>query len=370
MTSRLVRSLGVPLAIFAAATTVVLVTAAGAGKGPFRTSTWHHGDPGLYLAIAREGYTMGLCQGTSSWCGNAGWFPAYPWLIRAVHEIGVPYEPAALALTWIFAAATLILLWSTFLEQRLDLVALLVLLYCAFAPGMIWGYAMYPLSMLAFFTILCIWLLTRERWLAAGLAGAAAVLAYPLGFAGPVAAAAWLLVCFRELPMRERLRRIALAVVPGILAVGLLFLVTQLQAGHWDGYFLVQKSYGHRPRFPLEPVARAIWSVHGDPPFFSLRNMPSLQTLLVTAVLLCVAVDVARRGDRARWEILVVFWAVAAWFVPVATTHQALNRGEAALIPLAILVGRLPRAVAIPLVAAAILLVVPVQVAYYHEIMG
>ena len=50
-----------------------------------------------------------------------------------------------------------------------------------------------PLSMLAFFTILHLWLLHRGRWIGAGLAGAVAALSYPLGVLLVPVSAAWLL---------------------------------------------------------------------------------------------------------------------------------------------------------------------------------
>jgi len=37
-------------------------------------------DSGLYLDIARHGYTLFRCTppNRGDWCGNAGWFPGYP----------------------------------------------------------------------------------------------------------------------------------------------------------------------------------------------------------------------------------------------------------------------------------------------------
>jgi hypothetical protein len=71
-----------------------------------------------------------------------------------------------------------------------------------------------------------------------------------------------------------------------------------------------------------------------------------------------------RGRQRAEWETLVVLWAIATWLIPQATTHVDLSRTEAALLPLAILVARLPGVVAGSIVVAAIALSVPLEVSY------
>lgn len=347
---------------------MVFITCALAGHPPFRTGTWDSGDAGLYLDMARHGFNLVPCDGAPwLWCGNTGWFPGYPWLIRGISGLGLPVAPVALALTWSFALLTLVLVWVTFLERRTGAMAALVLVYAAWAPGHIWSYAMFPLSLLAFSTVAYLWLLSRERWVVSGLVGAGLVLVYPVGIAAPAAAALWIVFVHRDVPLAERARRVTLAVGPAMLSIGLLLLLLQMAVGHWDAYFLVQANYKHDLRNPLGPTWHAISTLFGSAPF-SLQNMANLQTLLVSLSLACVLADVARRRERAGWETLVLFWALAAWFIPAATTNQSISRGEAVLLPLALLVGRLPRALAVILVAAAVALSIPFEVAYFRDL--
>jgi hypothetical protein len=190
------------------------------------------------------------------------------------------------------------------------------------------------------------------------------VLSYPVGIAAPAAAAIWLLMSSRLVPLHERIRRCALAVIPSILAIGLLFAVHEVTVGHWNAYFLLQETYEHDLRNPLTPTRQAIESLFGSAPF-SLLNMKNLESLLVGATLVSVSVyTLVRRRQRAEWEVLIVLWAIATWLIPHATTHVDLSRAEAALLPLAILVARLPGVVAGSIVVAAIALSVPLEVSY------
>lgn len=366
------RTVGVPLGLWIVTAGAVFATCALSGRSPFRTTTWDEGDPAIYLDIARHGYNLAHCNpGGSAWCGNAGWFPAYPALIRLISEFGLSEAPVALALAWVFVLGTLVLLWSTFLERRLGFTAAIVLIYAAFVPGQAWGYGMYPVSMLAFCLVGYLWFLSRERWLAAGVVGAVLVLTHPIGVAAPAAAGLWLVVDYRELSWRERFRRITLAVSPSILAIGAFFLLQQATVGRWNAYFLVQAKYEHGLRDPLIPTFHAVGIVF-EPGRFSLLNMGNVwQTLLVIVVLTCVVVDLAlRRRERARWELLIVVWAVATWWIPEGQTHIADSRELTALLPLALLVGLLPRLLAGAVVVASVALSIPLELAFLRSLIG
>ena len=242
---RYVRSLGPPLLIWAATTAVVVSCAAAFGYDPSRSATWVRWDSIQYLGIAHDGYDLSHCTNSytpADWCGDAGWFPAYPWLVRALHFVGLPLGGAAVVVSWFFAAATLVLLWKTFFKKRTDVTVLGALIYGAWAPGQIYDYAVFPLSMLAFFTVASLWFLHRGRYAAAGLSGAVAALTYPLGVLLIPVSALWLLAQ-RGSPWRARLRRTAYASGLAALGVVALLIDQRIETGHWNAYFLVQDKY-------------------------------------------------------------------------------------------------------------------------------
>ena len=358
---RYVRSLGPPLLIWAATTAVVVSCAAAFGYDPSRSATWARWDSIQYLGIAHDGYDLSHCTTSytpADWCGDAGWFPAYPWLVRALHFVGLPLGGTAVAVSWFFGAATLVLLWNTFFKRRTDVTALGALVYAAWAPGQIYDYAVFPLSMLAFFTVASLWFLHRGRYVAAGLSGAVAALTYPLGVLLIPVSALWLLAQ-RGSPWRARLRRTAYA--SGIAALGVVALLIdqRIETGHWNAYFLVQDKYHHSLQNPIAATRDSLRPlVHGSP--FALLTAPAFQTAVVTAALLAVLVHtLLHRRTADRLDGLLIMWALATWALPLSQAAVSIQRSQAALLPLAILLRRLPRPLLFALIAAA----VPVAVA-------
>jgi len=358
---RLWRLAGPPLVIWAVAATSVAVAAAAFGYSPFHGATWSRWDSTHYLEIARNGYDFFRCPPDypfGGWCGNAGWFPAYPWLVAALHLAGLPLQGTAAAVSWLFTAATIVLLWNTFFARRIAPTVLGTLVYAAWAPGQIYDYAIFPLSMLAFFTILHLWLLHRGRWIGAGLAGAVAALSYPLGVLLVPVSAAWLLL-ERSAGLRERLRRVVLA--SGLTLAGVVVLVVdqKLETGRWNAYLLVQDKYHHNlqnavaaTRDSLRPL------VHGQP--FELAKAPAWQTLAVTLAFVAVVVwAVLNRSSLDRVDALILLWAIPTWLLPLSQAAISIQRSQAALLPLAVSLRRLPR----PLLLVLIVLAVPVAVA-------
>jgi hypothetical protein len=358
---RLWRLAGPPLIIWVAAATTVAVAAAAFGYSSFHSATWARWDSTHYLGIAGNGYDFSRCPPDypfGGWCGDAGWFPAYPWLVGVLHLAGLPLGGTAAVISWLFAGGTLVLLWNTFFARRVSATVLGALVYAAWAPGQIYNYAIFPLSMLAFFTVAHFWLLHRGRWVGAGLAGAVAALSYPLGVLLVPVSAAWLLL-ERSTGLRERLRRVAVA--SGLTLGGVVVLVVdqKIETGRWNAYLLVQDKYHHTfqnavaaTRDSLQPL------VHGQP--FELAKATAWQTLVVTLALLAVVVWAAlNRRSLSRVDALILLWAIPTWLLPLSQAAVSIQRSQAALLPLAVLIRRLPR----PMLFVLTVLAVPVALA-------
>ena len=355
-----------PLLVWGCAAIAVALVAVANGYDPTESATWFRWDSRHYLDIARDGYQLYPCPAgfaPGSWCGDAGWFPGYPWLVAALGRVGLDLAVAAVLLAWLFTALTLALLWSTFLERRATDAAVLTLLYAAVAPGQIYGYAIFPMSMLALFTVGHLWCLHRGRFIAAGCAGAFAAAAYPLGVLLVPVSAVWLLA-ETAVPLRERLRRVAWA--SGLTAGGAaaMAVAQRIETGRWNAYFLVQDKYDHEFVSPFDAL-RAVVSFLREGAPLELAKVPAMQTAFVTAVLAVVIVSVlirsARRRSIERLDLLLVLWALATWVVPLSQTNVSPARSEAALVPLALLVGRLPPKLAIPIVLAAAVIAVAME---------
>ena len=203
------------------------------------------------------------------------------------------------------------------------------------------------------------WLLYRGRVLAAGIAGAVATLAYPQGVLLAPVAALWLLLQ-RQLTLGERLRRIAISC--GLIVVGawILILDLQLETGHWDAFFLVHDAYAHKWQSPFTGLSAMVGP--GFPASTGQNTAVAAQTAFVTLVLAIVVLDAIRRKVSLQSaDFLVVIWAIATWALPLSQTVVGVYRGHAALLPLAILVARLPAALAWALAVGAVLIAVWIE---------
>ena len=350
-----VRRLGLPLLVWGCAAATVAIAATAFGHEPWDSSTWARWDSGLYEDIARDGYDLFPCEEEpDKWCGDAGWFPAYAWINGALHAFGLPLQGVSAIVAWLLAAGTIVVLWATFLERRGDAAAVAALVYAAFAPGQIYHYAIFPLSLYAIAAIGCLWFVYRGRYVLGGLLGAVAALAYPAGLLLAPVVGAWLLIQ-RSAPVDERLRRVAIA-CGLIVGAAWLFVVDQrLETGHWDAYLLIQKKYEHEWQNPLG----ATWDMLTGDWRGAIGIAVALQTALVTLLLVLVLVrSVRARVGLASADALVLLWALATWALPLSQTGVSAQRGQATLLPLAILVARLPARVAWPIALTAAALAV------------
>jgi hypothetical protein len=82
----------------------------------------------------------------------------------------------------------------------------------------------------------------------------------------------------------------------------------------------------------------------------------------VTIVVVLAAAVALRRRD-----LLLLLWTVAAWALPLTQANVSVWRSQDALLPVAPLVGRLPRAVALGLVAVSLVLGVAVARLYFEN---
>lgn len=355
------------LVAWLAAVGVVATTAVLLGYPPLESATWSRWDSVLYVDVARDGYDLFRCapdSGLEGWCGDAGWFPLYPWIVRALHVLGFPLAGAAVVLSWIVAGATIVLLWATFLRREARAAVVVALLFACFAPGQIYSYALFPLSLLMFGTVAFFALLSRERWAWAGLVAAATVLTHPVGLLLFPVSAAWLLA-ERRVALAERLRRSVVVVGPMIVALLVFAYVQRLETGRWNAYLLVQDKYGHGLQDPL----RAAWeALSGDGGTSAGGGVAiALQSALALMVVVAVLVQAAaRRGALQRTDGLLLLWSVGALVLPFALSGISPQRAHAALLPAAVLVGRLPPRVAYPIVACAVVVAIAMEAAFLY----
>jgi hypothetical protein len=363
MRSRLrwLSAVGPAAGAFVLARAVLWLASLGTERSVWDIETWGQWDSAHYLSIAERGYILISCREVPGmppreWCGNAGWMPGYPMLVRAAALTGLDFVTAGVLVSVVFAFLTLALIDVAFVRREPWRVRLAVLGLAALFPGSVYFHAIFPMSLAAFLEMLAVRQLASGQWLSAGLAGWGLAFSYTTGVLGalPSAAAAWL----GPRPDRRRDRIWATLVSGGLCLAGLgtVLGVQWWMTGAWNALFLSQHKYRHAMWFPLGTLlrlAKRMTWVEWDNP----RMLQGAQSVFVAFMVVCAAVVVARRWQRTTaLDRIALAWALTFWLGPMTLGPRiAFYRTEALVLPVVLVTRRLPLALqAILAVLAAI----------------
>lgn len=300
-------------------------------------------DSGHYLSIADRGYELFRCNPEryppGSWCGNAAWFPAYPWLIRLLtpltrHDATV----AAVLISKAFLLGMLIVLAYTLRDFFGARSRLPMLLAAAVFPGAIYYQVAFPISQFLFFSLLHMWFLLKRKDVLAGLCGAAAAMSYSTGYALAAVSGVYLLLTFES--WRTLVRRSL--VVTGLTLIGVVGVLAVLQAttGSWKAWFLVQGKYGWDRGRPLWALSYMLnpWNQN------AANTVTATQNIAICLMLAWVTVDLAihRAWDEAA-KLYFVYACVFFW-APVLLVGPRLGyyRTYSMLMPAVVFMARWP----------------------------
>jgi hypothetical protein len=354
------------LAAFLVSHGLLCLASASTARPPWEPGSWEGPDSAHYLSIAKGGYTLAPCDADDpppGHCGNAGWMPLYPWLMRPLILAGMPPRWAAAVIPFASGLASLTLLSSVFLSSWPGRAGL-ALAAAAFFPGQVYLHGAFPLSLLTLLTIVCLGAAMSDRWWLAAVSGFAAALTYATGWLLAPVLAAWALL-LRLRGQSVRLGGAALATVATMAGLGTVLLVQRSQVGVWNAFFVIQAGYGHRLGNPVTTWWLAVREAL-SPPWQGVQEGPHLQTFLVALWVLAVLVAARTRLGERRTSLLALFTAVF-WLFPLALgSGVSLYRSEAALLPSVLLGENLPRPVLAILVVAMALVAWPMAVLFFR----
>jgi hypothetical protein len=336
--------------------------------------TWARYDSGLYASIAEHGYTFFRCPAKEawppgSWCGTTGWMPLYPWTMELLHRCGLSIFAAGVVVSAILSYFVLLTAW-TLIGPELRIGHLTALALAASFPGLVYFYAVFPISMVVLFALLAILALDRRRYLLAGLAAAAASWSYATGFVLiPVLAAAAPLTDWGSSIWNRAKHTMESA---GVALAGFLALLAGFWwwAGNWQAFFLDQAKYGNGIHNPVtEFLAPFIGFVSPDKHVslnkgYQVHAAQAQEVLVLVLVVLAVGVAYTVRD---RLSIIVAIYTVCFWIVPLLQGPELSRyRSEALLLPCVVLLRRLPIPVQLVLVAISSWVAVGLSVAFFR----
>jgi hypothetical protein len=257
------------------------------GLNPYCLIRW---DSGLYLDIAQNGHTLIPCSDDpNKWCGNAGWAPLYPFLVRWL-AFGIP----GLSLEW----SSVLVAWSGLLASFLLVAHMLKgksiktllwhLAILLLAPGSIYFYAAFPLSWTLFFTLGLYYGLSKFRASWVWISAMALMWMYSIGF---VFIGLLLLLYMYNWSIDEPspLKKLSgQAFIAATLSFMALLVYEHWSTGHWNATFMVQSKYGHTLNQPLKFMgihAERLWNNWGGiQRFIELQHFGIWIFLLLLAI--------------------------------------------------------------------------------------
>lgn len=336
-------------------TAITTAGALAADVDPWSSAEWARWDSEHYLSIAERGYEVGSCEGVAfrdadDLCGNAGWFPGYPYLVRPLIAAGLAAPTAARVVSLLALAALFATLWFGFLARRPRGQAMAAMALAAAFPGSVYFGAIFPMSVLAACLVGVLAAIERRRWVVAGVIGAGAAVSYASGAAVAIVAVVPLLDP-QAGPWRDRVR--AAAAVAGIPVLGYLLVHAELwrTVGRWDAWFRVQAAYEHTLTNPLDGIAVQLERLgDGSASWIGVQTAFVLILVALTAMAAKESWPSLGLGERAALPLI-----GALWFLPL-TLGSALSlwRAESLLVPSVIVLSRLPPRALVVLAVVAV----------------
>src|SRR5271157_748696 len=155
----------------------------------FRPDTWSRWDSGIYISIASTGYTLFPCAGkygypmtATEFCGNAGWFPGYPILIKLLSLAFRNKLLMAVTLSKLFYIFSLLLVLKISEVREFSWRNLLFTSVATFSFSFIYLNAIFPLSAVLFFALAGLYFYLKQKIWLTGLFCFLASFFYPSGF--------------------------------------------------------------------------------------------------------------------------------------------------------------------------------------------
>jgi hypothetical protein len=359
-----------PLLAYAAIQVGYLVAAYRQGYGWLQSTSRVRWDSHLYLDIATNGYSVMRCSEAgpngwdpNAWCGNAAWFPLFPYLTRGLATVtGLEPAAAAVVMAELCALGILIAVWqllgATITPRNLACLALAALL-----PAGIYFHAVFPMSLAVLLTLVTFAMLERGRWLLAGLAAAVTATAYPIAVL--IAPAA---VCYLAAARGTRLpqRLIRAVYVAGLAAAGTLavFAFLRLTTRRPNAFFMVQEKYGNGLHNPVDTYVAMLGGYHAPLPTPAARVLLDripvaisaemlFSSLLVVVGLVAAGIALARRRATALDAALVVYGPLMLIAPLIVGQNVSQYRSHALLLPVVLLLRHLPAPVIVVVVGLA-----------------
>jgi hypothetical protein len=346
----------------------LVVTLAWAPARAFRSLEpvmWFRWDTFNYLSIAQNGTTFGRCGSpgfpTSAlqryahvkWCGNAGWLPGYPLLVKLGTFSGLAPDTAGMIIAWLCTAVAIFLIWYGWCRDLPAGRSLVVLVLFGVFPGAVYNFAIFPTSAALAAVVGAIVVASRQHLFTAVVLMTVAGLCYPSAWFAAIGFGIGLVLV--ALPHgRARVGRHVAWGLAGLSSLAVLAAYDAVSVSAWDAFFVFQQAnVGGSPVASLLDVLITGATVQQRLIGRFGARLLSVQVAIVLAVTgttATVAGKSYRRGtqDTATTMAACVGVAVALGMV-LSQNVAAWNRSVVLAAPCVVCLRKLPLTVLVPI---------------------
>jgi hypothetical protein len=344
------------------------------GMGYFDVNNWSRWDSDNYLWIADKGYEYMSCSGVFDYpvgspymCGNAGWFPGYPMLIRLFGLLVSNAKLAGLLVSQVFLFHLLYLVLVLAGIRSISMRSFLFLCLTAFNFGFIYYHAIFPVSAVVFMALLALHSYRRgNKWLCGLLCFLIATF-YPSGFLLGV-----VFTLYQAVKNHRSFKAFLLSLpymVLGILGLLTVFGILQLSVNDWQAFLKVQAKLGNNGfHNPIGAIVNYI-----TPAFkpYKVETFQYYQAVIVLLALLTFLVlFIVKKGYRNDLHLWCFIYLNVFFFFPwIVGEHPSVYRADALLLPclLALKDARMP--LLLGLLALMLVVGIPVCSLFFRHIL-
>lgn len=302
--------------------------------------TWFRWDSGHYISIAENGYEYFSCAGlfgypedTKEMCGNCGWFPAYPLMIKysdfVFHDEIL--TGGLISKLFYFLALFMILVIANI--RKFTFRHFLFLTIASLFFGFVYYNAVFPISAVLFFTLAAFYVYLKGNFWLTGLFCMLASFLYPTGILLSLVIASAIFITERTATLSERIRKGLIPFSMGLIGLAVVFINFQVQVGEWSAFLKIQAKYGHGLQNPIKKVVGVIEKFNTD--IFSADNFSTLQSLIVLAGFIIVTRQLIRKKlNQNKLYILSYCWVAIYFLSPwLLGGNLSFYRAESLLLP-------------------------------------
>ena len=252
----------------------------------FNTANWQRFDSGHYLSIATKGYELFPCDSKNSYsingkemCGNTGWFPGYPFLIKSVDILFNDALLIAGLLSKLFYILSLFMVLKLAQIKEITFRNILFVLLAAFNFGFIYYNAIFPVSAVLFFVLAALYFFIRRKIVFTGLFCFLAAFFYPSGILLSLVFTISVLLRKNE-RIKQKVSSLIIPALLGGLGIVCVFFIFQLTVNDWTAFFKVQAKNVPSLHSPIKNM-ESFFALNSLVGTFSMRSFIQYQSMLV-----------------------------------------------------------------------------------------